>query len=308
MKVTIIYNPTAGSANRLNRPARLVWQLTRQGHDIAFYTTKCAGDATRLAQQAVAEGCDVVVGMGGDGTLNEIIQGLAGSEVALAAYPSGTTNVWCQQVRMPINPRRAADVISGGQRRRIDLGRANDRYFLLMVGIGLDGEITEAIDHDLKKRLGKLAYAVAALRLVNFRGTDVTITLDNGDEPTRKLKLRTSLIIITNAERYATIKLAREAQVDDGQLELLVFEGSKLWSKLARTVSVLTSRSEHDMKIVRYRMQHAHIASDPPVAAQLDGDPAGRVGSQPINIECVPAALRVIVPDRAPEYLFSRPA
>ncbi len=303
MKLTIIHNPTAGGARNTGRVLRFLEQLKQQGHIVTMLETNGPGHATELAQQAVKAGTEVIIIAGGDGTVNEAIQGMAGGSVPLAVYPVGTTNVWCKQVRMPRNPRQAAAVIGGGSRRAIDLGRTDSRYFLLMTGIGFDGEITHALDLEQKKRLGKLAYAFAAVRVgLKFGGAEVSIMLDGQ----REVKVQTSLIIFTNTERYAVMKLAQEAQLDDGRLEMLVFQTSNLWSKLARAVSIITNRSRHDHKIQRYSLQNASIQASPRVAMQIDGDPLGYVGLASVKIECIPQALQVIVPHRAPEYLFCR--
>jgi YegS/Rv2252/BmrU family lipid kinase len=308
MKLTIIFNPEAGSANRPRRLTRLISYLEQMGHFVTIYNTTSPGDATRLARQAIEEGTETVVAFGGDGTVNEVIQGMTGSAVPLAVYPAGTTNVWCKQVGMPHNPRRAADIISAGPRRYIDLGRVGEHYFLLMVGVGFDGEITHAIDLEQKKRLGKLSYVLAGLQVVRrFHGTSVKITLDPGSLHQREIHAKTSLLIFTNVERYAVMKLAQEAQLDDAQLELLVFHTTNLWSKLIRTFSLVTNRSQHDSQIRRYSLGEAWIEANPSVAMQVDGDPSGRVGQAAVKIECVHRALQVIVPANAPKHLFSQP-
>jgi diacylglycerol kinase family enzyme len=206
---------------------------------------------------------------------------------------------------MPVNPRLAAEVISNGPRYLVDLGQVGDRYFLLMIGIGLDGEIVQAVNLDLKKRVGKLAYVVAGWRALKFRGTMVNITLDSGRANEHSITVRANLIIVTNSVRYATLKLAHEAQVDDGQLDMILFKDSRLSKKLAQIISVLANRREWDVKIDRYQVHSARIAANPPVAAQVDGDLMGQVGAQAVEIRCVHKAIRVIVPAKVPANLFS---
>lgn len=305
MKVGIIHNPAAGSANRLSRMGRLVQQLTLQGHVVMVFGTRHPGDATDLTRQAVEEGCDVVVAVGGDGTLNEVMQGLVGSKVALASYPAGTTNVWCREIKMPLNPRRAATVISTGQRRMVDVGQANDQYFLLMTGIGLDAEVVQKVDLDLKKRLGKLAYLFAILQTWQFDGARFNITLNANEGDSLKLSTHASMIIVSNSRRYATVVLAREAQIDDGKLEVMVFKGSKWWSKLGQVFSVMTNRIEHNSKIGYFRVHTANIATASPVATQLDGDILAGTEDHNLAIRCIPSALQVVVPFQAPGKLFS---
>lgn len=305
MRVAIIHNPAAGSAKRFVRMGRLVQQLTMQGHVVVVFGTKQPGEATELAQRAVAENCDVVVAFGGDGTLNEVIQGLVGSKVALAAYPGGTTNVWCKEIHMPINPRQAAKVIGQGERRLIDLGKANQQYFLLMTGIGLDAEVVQNVDLDLKKKVGKLAYVWAIFQSLHYQSKHFRLSLRKNSKESLELDTSASLIIVSNSQRYATVKLARKAQVDDGKLEVLVFKGAKIGAILSQVFSVLTNRIEHNSRIGYYRVEEANISVNVPVPTQLDGDPA-EPKAQNLDIKCVPSALEVVVPSKAPQRLFSR--
>ena len=307
MKIAIIYNPTAGGAHRFNRPARLVTHLRRDGHTVKIYETSRPGEATELSQQALFDQAEVVVAVGGDGTVNEVIQGLAGSDIPLAVYPAGTTNVWCKQVKMPLNPHRAARIIGQGSFKLIDLGRANEQYFLLMTGIGLDGEISHAVNLELKKKIGKLAYALAAVRLgLRFRGSYVNLVLNPDTAQAIRLRLHTSLIIVTNTERYAVMRLAREAQLDDGQLELLVFDEKSMFNRFQQLYSVVTNHSERNPDIQRYRVQRAIIETEKSFGVQIDGDPQGHTNTtRPLDISCIPAMLRVIVPKNVAPQLFS---
>src|SRR5439155_5604546 len=151
----MIANPTAGSYTQhiFELEETLVF-LRRHGWQVELKLTQAAGDAQRLALEAVEQHIDVVIAVGGDGTINEIIQALAGSETALGVLPGGTANVWAREVGIPLNVSGAREALIQGQARRIDLGRANERYFLLMSGIGLDGEVTQAVEKKSLKRLG----------------------------------------------------------------------------------------------------------------------------------------------------------
>lgn len=307
MQIAVIFNPTAGGSRHKRRIVKLRQQLQTYGHELRLMETTGPGDATRLSRIAINDGCDLILAVGGDGTINEVIQGMAGSKVPLAMYPAGTTNVWCKQVGMPVNPQKAAAIIANGPRRNVDLGLAQGRYFLLMVGIGIDAEVTQAVNLELKRKLGKLAYVVEALRLgFLFRGTTARIVLEPGSALERTVLARTSMVVVTNAERYAVIKLAPEAQVDDGQLELLIVQGRFFWDSAMAAISVLFNLGDRFPKIKRFRVQRAKIETNPPVAIQLDGDPTRSLSTKPLEISCVPAALKVVVPEKAPDHLFSQ--
>ncbi|MEI7556514.1 diacylglycerol kinase family protein [Candidatus Chlorohelix sp.] len=305
MKIFIIYNPTAGSARRFNRLSRLIHNLSLMGHSITLYPTRFGGEATELANRAIAEGAEVVVAVGGDGTVNEIVQAMAGKRVPLAVYPSGTTNVWCQQINMPVNPRLASEVISNGVRRQVDLGYVDGRYFLLMLGIGFDGEVVKGINPGLKQRVGKLAYVVSGLKAINYRARDVSLTLETGESFELHQKYHSSMLIFTNSERYAVLKIAHEAQVDDGALNLLVFEDYGFISKIKRAISLALNRTEQDPRIARFAIKSAKIELKKPAAGQIDGDFWGQCGPIQLEIRCVPGALAVIVPHDAPGNIFA---
>src|SRR5579884_2528085 len=155
----LIANPTSGGyIYHAQQLKDTVTFLRAQGWQVDLKLTQAAGDARRLAQEAVDQRVAMVVVAGGDGTINEVIQALAGSETALGVLPGGTVNVWAREVGIPLDIAGAREVLIHGQIRSIDLGRVNERYFLLMAGIGLDGEVTHAIERQPVKRLGLIAY------------------------------------------------------------------------------------------------------------------------------------------------------
>jgi len=306
MKIFIIFNPIAGGSRRFKRLAQLEKYLRLSGNTVTTYTSSHAGEGTELTLRALDGGAEVVVVVGGDGTVNEVIQGLAGSSAPMAVYPAGTTNVWCQQIKMPHNPRLAAEIITSSPRISIDLGQVGSRYFLLMLGIGLDGEVVRAVDLDLKRKIGKLAYLKTGLRaLFQIQATDISIIFDPGQETEHSKHFSSCLIIATNVQRYAVVRLLPSAIVDDGKLDLLVFEGSKLRSKIARLLSLITNRIQQDEKIGYFRISSANIQCNSPMATQIDGDPFESASFNAVEIKCIPKALRVIIPPKAPRSFFS---
>lgn len=305
MKIYIIYNPAAGSAHRFNRLSRLEKRLRELNNEVVTLPTHRPGDGKHNTRQALAEGAEVVVAVGGDGTLNEVIQVLAGTPVPLVAYPAGTTNVWCKQIRMPLNPRKAASVILNGTKQTVDLGKLGDRYFLVMAGIGFDGEIVRAINTDVKKRIGKLAYIFAAIPLIKIKQFNFSIKFNPGSADEHNLNFSSAMLVVQNAQRYATVNLAPTAKVCDGKMELVVFNTSNMWEKLARVLSVASGNAGKDKKIERFSLRKAVIRSETPVAAQVDGDLYGIIDSQPLEITCEPGALNVLVPVTAPGYIFN---
>ena len=155
----IIANPISGFLlHNTHRVHETLAFLRKHGWRAELWFTHGPGDGQSLARKAIEQNAAMVIAAGGDGTINDIIQALAGSETALGVLPTGTVNVWAREMGIPLDNAGAREVLLHGQTRRIDLGCVNGRYFLLMVGVGLDARIVYELDLDLKGRLGKLAY------------------------------------------------------------------------------------------------------------------------------------------------------
>src|SRR4051812_34169890 len=175
----LIVNPSAGARARSDTVARVVSAVGQLGWHLDVRHTLARGDATRFAAEASARGVPFVLVAGGDGTLNEAIQGLADSATAVGQIPLGTVNIWSRELALPHDPVEAARELVAGEVRRIDLGRANGRYFLLMAGLGFDAEAIHAIEGETKRRFGPAAlFLVGALAALRSRGTDLRVRAD----------------------------------------------------------------------------------------------------------------------------------
>lgn len=272
-------------------------------------TTQGAGDVQRLAAEAVRNRYDVVLAAGGDGSLNEAANALAHSDVALATLPSGTANVWARQIGMPTPAplytaqlADAAQAICGGLIRPIDLGRTNERYFLLWSGAGLDAYVTSKIEPrpPWVKRWGAAGYGLRALwYALRYRGTPMTIEID--DQPPRHD--RAVMVLISNIQLYAGIvRPSPEARVDDGLLDVCIFKGTSFAYTAWHFSSIAVGRSSQNPELIQLRGRHIHVDAKQPTAVHVDAEP---IGITPIDVQVAPRALRVIVPQTAPVTLFS---
>lgn len=306
MRAQIILNPSAGQRDRRHELKEAIAYLEDRGWQLSLRETRGPEEATTYARQAVAEGYDIVIAAGGDGTVGEVANGLAGSEVALGMFPIGTTNVWALQMGLsPLWPLRqhslleAAKALAEGHIRRVDLGQVNGRYFLLWAGVGLDAKITEEVKPEAKKRLGALAFAIAGVMVAKeFAGTKVQMTID-GCEVNR----RAILIVASNAQRYAGImRLAAQARLDDGLLDVLIFKGHGFSATLRHLFSVLTNRHLCDPQVEYYQARQVEIRSAKPLSVHADDEPFTKT---PVEISVVPKALRVVVPKSLPPGLFT---
>lgn len=306
-KAILIANPTSGSyAFHEHQIKHIVSKLQKQGWQAELKLTQAGGDAKRLAREAVQQNIDVVIAIGGDGTIHEVIQELAGSETALGVLPSGTVNVWAREVGIPLDLNGASNVLLNGQTRRIDLGKIQDGYFLLMVGMGIDGEITQAVEKKSAKRLKFIAYLLMAAwwgaRYPAFR-----TTINLGE---REIKVNALQVIIGNTQLYGgAIKYTWQAKCDDGLLDLCVVRRQSLLRRGAMLIDFLLRRSKR-RQWVRYETgETIKITTQKPVAIQVDGEPLGHTSTseeEPTLLSIEPQALKVIVPATAPKDLFSR--
>ena len=307
MKAMLIFNPAAGAREVERELEQVIAYWEGRGWQVSFRETWGAGDATTFAREAVASGCQAVFVAGGDGTIGEVADGLAGSDVALGVLPAGVGNVWALEMGIPTpSPLRrhplldAAEVLAEGEIRRIDLGRAGQRHFILWAGVGLDAEVAERMEPRSRptKRLGTLAYAVAAALVAkDFRGTRTRVVIDG-----RSINTRAILVIVSNVQLYARLmRVAAEAYLDDGLLDVCIFKGSNLASTVQHAIKVFAHRHLRDPQVEYYRCRKVSISTATPLPVQVDGDP---IGTTPMEFEIVPQALNIIVPQNSSERLF----
>ncbi len=270
------------------------------------------GDGTRLAREAVADGAQVAIAVGGDGTVNELVNGLVGSEVALGVLPVGTGNVWAKEMGCPgwLLPyrhplREAAQGLLGSTVRRIDVGRANGRHYILWTGIGFDAEVAHEVEPliEVRRRLGNVLYVVSALGVaLSFVGTRSTLIIDG-----QVYRRRIVMAVVANVRLYGggLFRLAPAAYVDDGSLDVYLFRGEGTAATLRHFASLLSQYHVHDPRVEFVQARRVEIYTDKPMAVQVDGEADGQT---PLTVEVAPRALKVLVPPTAPPTLFRPPS
>jgi YegS/Rv2252/BmrU family lipid kinase len=294
----VIVNPTAHNAPSRKRLGEADRWLRAQGWQADWRETEGPGQATALAAGAAERGLPLVFVCGGDGTLNEAVNGLAGTDTALALIPAGTVNIWAKEMQIPRRPVKAVKAAIEGDRRRVDLGRAGERYFLLMAGYGLDGAIARRVNLGLKSRLGAIMYAFAAVReSFRYRSTPVTLRFD-GEEHTADVLM----LIVGNTRNYAgLVEITRQAQVDDGLLDVCVFQGKGTLDIILHTLRTLLRRHLQSKKVLYRQTRRLELAWREPLPVQLDGD---AYELSPTKLEIAPSALWVAVPKGVKSPLF----
>lgn len=310
MNALIIVNPVAGTVAARRKALRAtIGYLAEHGWTVTWRETQPDRSATDLARLAVADGYDTVVVAGGDGTINEVIQPLVGTDVRLGVLPIGTANLWSIEcgiatapVLLPQNLQHAAEVLVHGETIRADVGRAGTRYFLLVAGIGFDAIVTHQVDFATKRRLGGFAYLWKALpELPRSRGVPMNIRID-GEQFNR----RVLLITISNTRLYAGLTLAPNASFTDGYLDVTVFQG-RGWPALIKFAALgLLGFRIQTPEIMRRRAQRIEVEGSSALPIQVDAEPIEQ--TTPIHIEIVPESLRVIVPRTTAQTVREREA
>jgi len=223
--VLIVFNPVSGSGN-LNKVEAVKAALLAKGCAVDMYATQSAGDATRYLQNYDGP-LDIVAAAGGDGTVNEVVNGLrhrANHSYRLAIIPTGTTNVLAAELKFPSSAQRIADIILNAHTRDIYLGQANERRFVLMAGIGYDAWVVDGVNLELKKKVGKLAYVWSMLKeLRNFGKKEYQLTIDGQ-------RYTANSVVITNGKYYGgAFVLARQADLSASTTQVMMISGRSPW-------------------------------------------------------------------------------
>ena len=284
--------------------------LRGAGWNIEMHVSTTPEVARRLALCAANDQRDVVLVGGGDGTVSEVVNGLAGTATALAVLPMGTGNVWATVTGLVRKPRpfsapnlvHAARLIAESEVRAVDIGLAKSscaadsdgRYFLLWAGVGVDAWIAERMERGreatLKRRFGNLAYlAVGLARARQFHGERMTVVLDGACKVCSVL-----MVHIANVGLYGggLLRIAQYARVDDGYLDVCIFKGEGVRACLSHLFRVWLGR-HLGRADVEYRKVSRIALEGHALGVQTDGDPVGRL---PAEFEVVPRGLRVLMP------------
>ncbi|HEX6797359.1 MAG TPA: diacylglycerol kinase family protein [Ktedonobacterales bacterium] len=301
--VRLIVNPASGGVHGGVDLALLrqtaVW-LGEHGMPAEVCLTSGPGDATRLASEAVSKHLDLVVAVGGDGTVNGVIQALAGHDTALGVLPMGTVNVWAREMGISMNVVEARELLLHGARRRVDLGRAGSRYFLLMAGVGFDAEVARRVDRGPLKRIGlKLLHYITTAGVLSVTQSPTRVRMRfNG----KRRSYNALMILIGNTRLYGgALSFTNRAVADDGLLDLVVVENGGLLYRLGVLGRALLRRASLGPR-VRYRQARAiRVDADEPLPVQVDGEV---IGTLPMTFSVAAGALTVVVPRDAQPRLF----
>lgn len=255
--------------------------------------TTGSGTAGTLARQAIDNGADLILGAGGDGTLNEILSGMVHSRVPLGVLPAGTANVLAREIGLGCSMGRAARLLGDCVAHRVSAGllrmEGASRHFLLMAGIGFDAHIVYNLDTSLKGKLGQLAYWRAALK-------EVGRELEEFEAQSDGRSFRTSFALASRVRNYAGyLEVAHNASLLADDFEVALFEGRSTMRYLTRYLPAVAARRQRvpGIDFLRARRMSFSAAADESVYIQVDGEYAGRL---PASVEIVPDAITLLTP------------
>ena len=290
-RVAVVFNPATGGGETEGRKRDTQQALEGAGVEVLWLETTPEDPGQGLTAKAVAEGVDLVMAQGGDGTVMACVTGLAGTEVPLAVLPGGTGNLLATNFDIPSELDEAVQVALEGDRVRLDVAAMDDDRFVVMGGIGFDAAMLRDADPKLKETLGAVAYVLSGFKHLRRRVTRFQLRLD--DQP--PIERTGQGVLIGNLGRLqGGLPVMPDARPDDGLLDVAVLQTRTVLDWLALAVRVLTRRRRKDPQLELFQARRVEIHCDTPQPVERDGDPAD--ARDHLVVEVVPKALTLCVP------------
>ena len=297
-EAVIVYNPASGRrrGRRLAELKQAREILARAGIESELRSTQGRGTATGIAREEVARGKQMVIVCGGDGTINEVVNGLAGTRVPMAVLPAGTANVLAKELGIPWDIPRSAELIPRGTLKRIALGivrqikTGESRYFVSLAGAGPDGVLVYAVSLELKERVGQFAYWMEGLRqLATYSFPQFSVTAGSRHAAA-------SAVIVGRTKHYGgPFRITTEADLFGEEFEVAVVttQSRLVYLGLLPLAWLEKLRDRKKVRFWKTNRLRCDAIDDPKVYAQVDGESVGKL---PIEFEIVPDALTFVVP------------
>ncbi len=283
-RARIIYNPTSGREAFKKHLPDVLQKFEQAGYETSCHATTCEGDAIDAARKAAERGFDLIVAAGGDGTINEVVNGIAGLEnrPKLAVIPVGTTNDFARAIGIPLNNvLQAVETILTGEPKKIDIGQVNGQYFINIAGGGRLTELTYEVPSKLKTMVGQLAYYLKGMEMLpSIRPAEVKIEYDG------KLfegEIMLFLVSLTNSVGGFE-KLAPDSSLNDGMFDLLILKKANL-AEFIR-IATLALRGDHinDEHIIYTKANRVKVVNQDKMQLNLDGEYGGLLPGEFVNL------------------------
>jgi YegS/Rv2252/BmrU family lipid kinase len=279
----VILNPAARS-ERVQRWRKRVETLARGA---VLCATSRTGEAESLARRAALEGYEIIVAAGGDGTVNEVVNGMAGSNAALGLLPIGTVNVFASELRLPTSRLDECwKIICRGRSRLIDLPRANEKYFVQLAGVGLDAQAVKETSATLKRSFGPLSYLISAAQIASR--PPPRLRIESEDSTTEE----GSFVLLGNGRFYGgPFPFFKRALLDDGLLDVLVFKRLGYLEIIRYLQEVIFSAAITRPEVEYFETRHLRVSAEGAVPVEADGE---LIGTCPVEFSLTEPRLRVL--------------
>lgn len=289
-RARLIYNPSSGREEMRRLLPDVLHRLDRAGIETSCFATEGEGDATREATEAVDRGYDIIIAAGGDGTLNEVVNGMAGREnlPPLGVFPLGTTNDFARAMGISKRWEEYCDLVIENKTKYIDIGRVNGRHFVNIAGGGSLTELTYEVPSRLKTRIGQLAYYMKGIeKVASLSPTELVIKADGQPQMHGEFML----FLIANSNSVGGFeKLAPSAVIDDGLFDVIAVKKCNLGEFLRLLTLALRGEHFNDPHVVYFKTSRMEVTSPSMVQLNLDGELGGEL---PGVFEMLPQHLRI---------------
>jgi YegS/Rv2252/BmrU family lipid kinase len=284
-KTVVILNPAA----RGERARRLSARVAALTHGAVLRSTSRSGEAEGLARAAAKEGFETIVAAGGDGTVNEVVNGIAGSKAALGLLPLGTMNVFATELGLPSGDLdRCWKIIRAGITRHVDLPRANGKYFVQLAGVGLDAQAVQETNRAFKRSFGPLSYIVSAAQIA--ARTPPRLRIESEHAVTEE----GSFVLVGNGRLYGgPFPFFKQAVIDDGLFDVLVFKKLNYLEMIRYLQDVIFSSQITSPEVEYFQTTSLRVTSESAVPVEIDGE---LIGNCPVQFEIEKQGLRVFAP------------
>ena len=281
----IILNPAARGATT----ARMRTQVEKLARGTTLCATTDAGEAEFLARNAVAEGYERIVAAGGDGTINEIVNGIAGHNIALGVLPLGTMNVFATELGLPVNDLAGCwKIIQRNKTHRVDLPRANRKHFVQLAGVGLDAQAVKETSRAFKRNFGPLSYLISAVQIASR--TPPVLQIESEEAFTSE----GSFVLVGNGRLYGgRFPFFKQAVMDDGLLDVIVFKRLNYVDIIRYLQDVVFTPQISSPEVEYFQTKRVRVSSDQIVPVEIDGE---LVGNCPVEFKIRAGGLRVLTP------------
>lgn len=287
-KAVFIINLISGTSDKAAIPGLIDQYLDKTQFEYEIAVTQYAGHASEIAAKAKDDGVDVVVAIGGDGTVNEVARAIVHSSTALGIIPCGSGNGLARHLRLPLNVRKAIEVINRCEIRQLDYGIINDYPFFCTCGMGFDAFVSMKFAEAGKR--GPITYVENVLREgLKYKPETYTIEDENGT-----LQYKAFLISCANASQYGNnAYIAPQASMSDGLMDVIIMEPFDVFEAPQISIEMFSKTLDKNSKIKTFRTRHLHIRRDKPGVIHYDGDPV--MTGADIDVELKPKGINIIV-------------